>query len=296
MLPCRLCDGQTRHVFNRLILEKYDTPYFECLDCGSVQTEWPHWLAEAYRIPGVHIDVGQAARVLQTWLRLWFLLRNVGFDRSLKCLDYGGSAGLLTRLMRDSGYDYYAFDTYDRSKYANYFRVDSLADLAPALISAFEVFEHFPNPANSLAEMFASGPDLIAFTTQFYEGQGADWDYLVPYCGQHVFFYTEQGVSSFAASFGFKLVRSQDFWLLVRRNGRYAAAIEAAATRGIDPVFIGNHITCVGWGTEATVRDHAYAKERFLRELRMVGSSAPWQNMARRLGCWLVNGLRYPKR
>src|SRR4051812_16147316 len=150
---CRLCDGPMRPRFKRLVLETHDVQYSECRDCGSLQTERPYWLSEAYNIPGVHIDVGQAARVLQTWLRLCFFLRNIDFDRSLKCVDYGGSAGLLTRLMRDSGYDYYAFDLYDGSKYANYFRIESLQELRPVLVSAFEVFEHFPEPGESLRHL-----------------------------------------------------------------------------------------------------------------------------------------------
>jgi hypothetical protein len=166
---CRLCEGTAVHKFDALVLEKYPTGYFECASCGSLQTEFPHWLGEAYAIPGVHVDVGQAARVVQTWLRLCFLLQNIGFDQSRKCIDYGGSAGLLTRLMRDSGYDYYSYDLYDGSKYANYFKVDSLGASNLGLLSAFEVFEHLPQPKVTLTEMFASNPELLVFTTQFYE-------------------------------------------------------------------------------------------------------------------------------
>lgn len=94
MEACRLCGCGTRLRFTRRVLEKYDAGYFECLGCGSLQTQPPSWLEEAYAIPGVHIDVGQAARVVQTWLRLCFVLERIGFDRARPCMDYGGSAGL----------------------------------------------------------------------------------------------------------------------------------------------------------------------------------------------------------
>jgi hypothetical protein len=284
--PCRLCHGPTRRRFGARILEKYATDYAECEACGSLQTGRPTWLAEAYAIPGVHIDVGQAARVIQTWLRLCFFLRNIGFDRAQTCVDYGGSAGLLTRLMRDAGYDYRAFDLYDGSKYANYFRIDSLHGLAPALVSAFEVFEHFPEPAEQLAEILASGPELVVFTTQFYEGQGADWDYLVPCCGQHVFFYTERGLAAFAGGHGFDLLRTPDFFVLARRDGRYAPAIAAMATRVMDAAFVAEHVMAVGWGTEATACDFSYAMERFVRELSVASGHREnrWTRLAARIG------------
>lgn len=264
---CRFCHGSTRHCFKLRVLEKYDVEYSGCRDCGSLQTERPYWLDEAYQIPGVHIDVGQAARVLQTWLRLCFFLRNINFDRSLKCVDYGGSAGLLTRLMRDSGYDYYAFDLYDGSKYANYFRIETLQELRPVLVSAFEVFEHFPEPGESIRNIL-SVADLVVFTTQFYEGQDDDWDYLVPCCGQHVFFYSERALATYADAHGFNLLRTPDLCLLVRRTSPYAAAVEIVGRQMMDSAFIAEQVVKVGWGTEATMRDSAYARDRFIREIR----------------------------
>jgi hypothetical protein len=266
---CRLCDGQTSHQFDRLILGKHAVAYFECLSCGSLETEQPYWLAEAYSIPGVHIDVGQAARVIQTWLRLCYILERIGFDSAAKCVDYGGSAGLLTRLMRDSGYCYFSFDLYDNSKYANYFRTQNLAHLGPSLISAFEVFEHLTNPRQTLGELLRAQPELVIFTTQFYERQGPDWPYLVPICGQHIFFYTTKALEQFSGSFGYELTNVCGFWVLARRDGRYVNAIKAFGSEGanLDVGFAGQHVMQVGWGTKFTALDGEYALDRFTREL-----------------------------
>jgi Methyltransferase domain len=226
---CRLCGGPARHVFDHCILGRHQVPYFECTACGSIQTERPYWLEEAYAIEGVHIDIGQAARVLQTWLRLCLLLDRICFDRSALCIDYGSSAGLLARLMRDVGYDYRVYDRYDVGKYANYFQIDALAGLQPGLISAFEVFEHFPEPRESLGEILSLKPALVAFSTVFYEGQGRDWGYLVPCCGQHVFFYTQRAIERFADDYGYELRRCLAMWLLLRRGSQYLAALDEAA-------------------------------------------------------------------
>jgi hypothetical protein len=253
-------------VFTLPILEKYDVDYFECSACGCLETDVPFWLHEAYAIPGVHIDVGQAARVIQTWVRVCFFLNQIDFDASRQCIDYGGSAGLLTRLMRDSGYDFFAFDTYDASKYANYFTVDSLDAVRPALITAFEVFEHFPEPAKALGEIFDTGTDLVIFLTQLYEGQGPSWDYLVPYCGQHIFFYRESALRAVADVQGYELIRSADFLVFVRRNGPYLEAVRKHSNDILPALFSGDLANRVNFGTEHTQRDFEYAKQRFLRE------------------------------
>ncbi len=222
---CRLCGGIAHHAFNLTVLTKYDVGYYCCAECGSLQTEPPYWLREAYEIPGVHIDTGQAARVIQTWLRLSFLLSSIGFDRTADAVDYGGSAGLLTRLMRDQGYQYFDYDPYDGSKYANYFKIEALAEKAPKLITAFEVFEHLPDPKATLTELLTVGADLIVFSTQLYQGQGPDWEYLVPICGQHVFFYAPQALHQLGARHGYVLCASADFMMLVRQASPYLPAI-----------------------------------------------------------------------
>ncbi|WP_294535233.1 class I SAM-dependent methyltransferase [uncultured Rhodoblastus sp.] len=249
------------------VLAKHKVRYFECNGCGSLQTELPYWLDEAYKIPGVHIDVGQAARVIQTWIRLIFILENIGFDKSAECIDYGGSSGLLTRLMRDSGFNYFAFDLYDNAKYSNYFSFSSLSGRQPALVSAFEVFEHLPNPRVAIEEIFATRADLIVFSTQFYDGQGPDWDYLVPFCGQHVFFYREAGLADFAEQRGYALRRTADFLVLVRNGSPYTLHVVAAKAATVPTGFFGDLVTRIGWGTNDTLRDHVYAMERFQKEL-----------------------------
>ncbi len=264
---CRLCGSISRYRFSLDILKRHKVGYFECEACGSLQTEKPYWLEEAYGIPGVHIDVGQAARVLQTWARLCFLLETIAFNKQGDCVDYGGSAGLLTRLMRDSGYIYFSFDKYDSSKYANYFTIAKLQDKRPRLVSAFEVFEHFPDPAKSLDEILTATPDLVVFSTQFYEGQDAQWDYLVPYCGQHIFFYREQALRTFCERYDYVLRRTPDFWILVRATSPYLDHIAASQNTIMKSAYVGDLFMRVGWVSEHTALDYSYAKERFQREL-----------------------------
>lgn len=278
---CRLCGKVSRFKFELEVLAKYRVGYYECSACGSLQTEQPHWLNEAYAIPGVHIDVGQAARIIQTWIRMCYLLESIGFKADRRCVDYGGSSGLLTRLMRDAGYDYFSYDAFDSSKYANYFALERLESCSPELVSAFEVFEHFPDPSDALTRILTTQPGLVVFSTQFYEGQGKDWDYLVPSCGQHVFFYRERALEQFCTAHGYTYRRGPDFCVLLKAGSEYLPKVEAWRSGTMPPDFAGRLVTRTGYGTDATSRDHAYAKDRFERELSARG--APVLDRIRRL-------------
>jgi len=277
MERCRLCAGTTHHLFNLQVMDRYDVRYMECDDCGSAQTEAPHWLAEAYAIPGVHVDVGQAARVVATWLRLNSLFEQIGVDKDARCVDYGGSAGLLTRLMRDSGYNFYAYDKYDGSKYANYFKIDTFSECTPNIVTAFEVFEHFPEPRQSLLEILRTTTDLIIFSAVFYERQGPEWPYLIPFCGQHVFFYSQHGLATFADQQGFDLRQIYDFWVLVRRGSSFENILVQEKIKQMDADFAGRHIQELGWASSATLKDFEYAKKRFENELPLFSKRTGWR-------------------
>jgi hypothetical protein len=194
-------------------------------------------------------------------------LERIGFGRDEPAVDYGGSAGLLSRLMRDAGYSYFTYDRYEQAKYSNYFQVEQFGDISPKLITAFEVLEHFPAPAEQLAALLSKSVELVIFSTQFYEQQGADWDYLAPFCGQHVFFYSKRGLREFAERHGFKLKRTADFWVLARAGSRYLPALEANRQQKMDAGFAGDFLLRIGYGTDRTLEDYAYAKDRFRREL-----------------------------
>jgi hypothetical protein len=264
---CRLCMGPTKTLFTKRVLGWREVSYMKCLSCGSLQTERPTWLAEAYAIPGVHIDVGQASRVLHTWLHLCRLLEVIGFFKSQIGVDYGASTGLLTRWMRDLGYDFYAYDPYETCKYANYFRVESLRDVPLQLLTAFEVFEHLPDPRESINEMLESGAALVVFTTNIYEDQPADWHYLVPNCGQHVFFYTAKALTEFGNARGFDFVQTNHFHVFVRQTTPYAITIKSHRSLDIDPEFIARQVMAIGWWAEAVARDQEHAVNRFDSEL-----------------------------
>lgn len=229
-LACRLCGGQEScHLFSKTILGLYEVGYFECKSCGSLQTQFPYWLDEAYSIPGVHLDVGIASRSVKNWFGLSALLNEIDFPKDSLAIDFGTSRGLFARLMRDAGYSFFGYDKFSIPEFVNYFCLDSLEGSRPALITAFEVFEHFAEPAKSLKQLFETGASMIVFSTWFYKGHDKDWIYIAAECGQHVFFYTESALRNFAAEHGYELKLTAFFFLLLRPG-----SLEAHQLAGID--------------------------------------------------------------
>jgi hypothetical protein len=203
MNECRLCGGSTKHLWNRLTLARHDVAYFECESCGSLQTETPYWLDDAYAVTGIWADTGACQRSFDSALMMSTVLQILEFPQEAPCLDYGAGLGLFGRLMRDRGWSYFAYDKYSTLFYMDAF-VATPASMPWSLVSAFEVFEHFTNPAESLAEILEAASDYVFFTTDLWRGQGRGWDYLAPIVGQHVFFYTLAALDLTGRKHGFE--------------------------------------------------------------------------------------------
>ena len=195
---CRLCGGALTPSFRLQVLRRHDVAYLQCAQCGSLQTERPYWLAQAYAPGAAALDVGALQRTLENFAYCLAFARL--FDvRS--AVDYGGGDGLLCRFLRDHGIDAYTWDKYAASSFARGF--ERPAGGSPDLLTAFEVLEHLADPAVELEQIFACRPRYLVCTTEPYAQQGADWWYLAPLGGQHVFFYSVQALVALGERFGY---------------------------------------------------------------------------------------------
>ena len=197
---CRLCSGQSDYQFEQKILNKHNAKYFKCTTCGSLQTEDPYWIDEAYKIVDL-FDTGRASRTLVNFLLIPELLDILGVPKTVNCVDFGGGSGLFARLMRDVGYLFHTCDKYGSNEFATGF-IWRNPKAKVSLVTMFEVAEHFPNPAEDWQDIFSMDPDWVLGSTTIYNGEGADWSYLIPHSGQHVFFYTPAGFAQLAQQFG----------------------------------------------------------------------------------------------
>ena len=204
-IPCRICRAAAQPFFSKLILGKHQVPYFKCPACGQVQTDPPHWLEGAYRGPASKLDVGMADRCIWTAQTTVALARRLGIGPEEPCLDWGSGTGLLVRLCRDYGMNFFYSDPYAVNVFVSGFEWDTKNPPSNwACVTSFEVAEHLPDPLINFGELFKLSPKHILFSTLLYSGQAADWWYFTNN-GQHVAFYTRRSLEIIAGHYGYRL-------------------------------------------------------------------------------------------
>ena len=186
------------------VLNKYDVTYYICPHCGFVQTENPYWLDEAYSKAIASEDTGVMRRNLRNANSLLPFLRILGND--IKILDFGGGHGILTRIMRDYGFDFYHQDKYAENLFANGFEGD--LNQKWQLITAFENFEHFVEPMEEIERLMGQ-TDILYFSTELLPDNAPlikDWWYYAPGTGQHIAFYSRKSLHYIARKLNVHLI------------------------------------------------------------------------------------------
>lgn len=259
-LNCRLCGSPAREAFQLKILQRHDVRFFECGHCGSLQTEQPYWLQEAYHAAITSTDTGVVIRNVVCQAAIFAIARIMHVAGSL--LDFGGGPGMLCRMLRDLGFDAYVSDRYADPVYARRFalQLDEARERRIGLLSAIEVFEHFENPAVSARELFSIGPRVIVVTTVLYHGEGRSWWYIGKDTGQHIFFYTTKAMEWLAAQHGYHYLGRHGFHVFSRDPftlGQRILLRLAISTLGLRLVRIWIAATQRGTHADADFRDIA---------------------------------------
>jgi hypothetical protein len=200
---CKICNSKTEIHDKATILNKYNAVYYICPNCGFIQTENPYWLEESYSKAIAKADTGIMMRNLQNSYDLLF------FTKFIKCansLDFGGGHGILTRIMRDYGFNFFHYD-----KYADNFFADSFEgslDNKYDLVTSFENFEHFVEPMEEIEKIMAM-TDVLYFSTCLVPDNIPlikEWWYYSPSTGQHISFYSKKSLEIIAKKYNLHLM------------------------------------------------------------------------------------------
>lgn len=189
-MKCKCCNTDSLYLWIGNIIN-INVKYYECPNCGYVQTEEPFWLESAYSSVINDSDTGILSRnygnariVLAT---LWLL---GGLDE--KMVDFAGGYGTLVRLMRDLGIDSYWADPYCENLFARSFVFKDNDQVK--LITAFEAFEHVTDPIASIDDMLKISPNILLSTLIIPKPTPPhdEWWYYGKNHGQHIGFFRKK--------------------------------------------------------------------------------------------------------
>ncbi|MBL7077255.1 MAG: class I SAM-dependent methyltransferase [Kiritimatiellae bacterium] len=236
-ISCPVCGtGSLRLKFSRVVLGQHDADYCECETCGSLVVPNVDWLADAYGGDRVDPDTGTAQRsiICSLFIRA---MRYVGLvPRGGRVLDFGAGNGLLVRLLRDQGFDAWGFDKHTTMTVCRNWQLDAMAGNEAGrvdMITAVEVFEHLVDPHDVLQSMVPALADdgAVLLRTTLYDGSQHDesWYYLEQAYGQHITFYSREGLRKLAERCGLQATFLPfGFHMLTPRSGKSAGGLRRA--------------------------------------------------------------------
>lgn len=214
-IKCRLCDGESKWVFSKTLFENLIVGFYQCEKCQSLETENPYWLDRSYADTTLIPDIRTLQRVMRMKSLVYYLFIILRMSNSDAILDWGGGNGMLVRLLRNMGVDSYLLDAYVKNYYAvGYEHKDGRKY---KMITAFQVLEHFNEPAKELNDILKLEPQYFLITTGLYTSQGPNWEYLNAY-GRHIFIYSDKARRYIAHRHGYHIITLGDTTLLYKEH------------------------------------------------------------------------------
>ena len=203
IIRCNICNSDTSPLARTVILNKYEIQYYSCDHCGFVQTESPYWLEEVYSSAIARSDIGLINRNIK-FSNFCSALIPMFYDSKTPFLDYGGGNGMFVRMMRDSGFQFYWLDKYASNQFAAGF--EAPGDIKFSLLTAFEVFEHLPQPLEAIEDMFHYS-DTVIFSSRLlprWKIMPTEWWYFTADTGQHISLYSKESLKFIAQKLNVK--------------------------------------------------------------------------------------------
>lgn len=236
---CKLCEASSAFFGSALVLKKHLVRYFRCEACGFIQTESPYWLEEAYSSAIASQDVGIMARNL-TNCEITSAVLNLVLPGVSSAVDFGAGHGMLVRLMRDRGFNFFWTDLHATNDYARGF--ECRQGMTFDFLTAFEVLEHLVDPIADITRLMDLSENVLVSTCVVPDPVPSlsDWWYFMQSSGQHISFYTNDSLRLLAAHFGRHLLSVGSYHLFTKQPQsyvKYRLATSPRAARLVNRVY-----------------------------------------------------------
>jgi hypothetical protein len=143
------------------------------------------------------------------------------FQKNGLFADLGGGTGLLVRLMRDYGFDFFWEDPYTNNIFARGFEYDKNKHRPIELVTSFECFEHFVDPLKEIENLLSISTSILFSTVPFISGtpDPETWDYYSFWSGQHISLYSLSSLAFIAKKYNLHLYTNRkSFHLLTPKT------------------------------------------------------------------------------
>jgi hypothetical protein len=217
---CKVCSAETNPFAKALVLKKYNVEYFRCDNCGTIQTEYPFWIEDAYSKAITISDVGLVQRNINL-SKVTRTIITLLFNPKMKFIDYGGGYGLFVRIMRDHGLNFFRIDKYCENLFAKGFDADLENNDGYELVTAFEVFEHLLEPLDTIKELLEISNNILFSTLLIPDDnpKPEEWWYYGLEHGQHMILYTKKALTIIANRFNLNLYsKGNELHLLTKKK------------------------------------------------------------------------------
>lgn len=255
-MKCPVCSGDMKFSFMAEVLRKHMARYEVCDGCGFLGAHEPYWLDEAYSNAIAAADTGLVSRNFSLAAKIaGALYCGIGERGAGKYLDAAGGYGMLTRLMRDMGFDFYWSDRYCANLLAPHFEYKPELGACRA-VTAIEVLEHLTDPFAFIEDTLASaGADTLLFTTELYDGAPPApnaWWYYTFATGQHIGFFQRRTLEILGARLGLQFASANGLHVLskIPVNERVLKLATGRWANRVVPWWVRRHL-----GSK-TVSDH----------------------------------------
>lgn len=218
---CPVCTNPLHEVFRAVVLQRHEAIYDHCDRCGFLRIRAPHWLDEAYADSIAITDTGLLLRNMVKANQLAAVCKVMGGRPDDAYLDFAGGYGVLTRLMRDIGFNFYWMDIFSKNLLATGFEYTPAVGPCRA-VTAFEVMEHVQDPCAFVTEALDTGQsDTLIFSTELYAGappRPGNWWYYSVETGQHIAFYRRDTLQTLADRIGLHFHTHRGLHFLSRKQ------------------------------------------------------------------------------